>query len=212
MTTLYLLVKGMNGRILVGGVMLVIVLALAIFAPLIATQSPTAIDASRAAAGAERRSLVRHRRARTGHVQPGRLRVADLGDRRWLGRRHDHDPGHRHRAAGGLLPRLDGVIMRVMDAFQSFPSILLAIAIMAALGASARNVIIALTVTYSPRTARGVRGKVLSIREETYIESARAIGLGDNRIMGRYVLPNTMAPLIVQATFILAWRSSRRRA
>jgi peptide/nickel transport system permease protein len=104
----------------------------------------------------------------------------------------------------GFYRKLDGVIMRVMDAFQSFPSILLAIAIMAALGASARNVIIALTVTYSPRTARVVRGKVLSIREETYIESARAIGLGDNRIMARYVLPNTMAPLIVQATFILA--------
>lgn len=104
----------------------------------------------------------------------------------------------------GYYRRVDNILMRVMDALMAFPSILLAIAILAALGPRITNVIVALSVVYTPRTARVVRGSVLSVREEAYVESARAIGLGDLRIIVRYVLPNVLAPLIVQATFILA--------
>lgn len=104
----------------------------------------------------------------------------------------------------GYYRRLDNILMRVMDALMAFPSILLAIAILAALGPRTTNVIVALSIVYTPRTARVVRGAVLSVREEDYVSSARAIGLGDLRIIFRYILPNVMAPLIVQATFILA--------
>ncbi len=104
----------------------------------------------------------------------------------------------------GYYRKLDNVLMRVMDALMSFPSILLAIAILAAIGPRTGNVIVALSIVYTPRTARVVRGSVLSVREEVYIESAQAVGLGDLRIIFRYILPNVMAPLIVQATFILA--------
>ncbi len=104
----------------------------------------------------------------------------------------------------GYFRKLDNILMRVMDALMAFPSILLAIAILAALGPRTSNVIVALSIVYTPRTARVVRGKVLSVREEDYVESARVVGLGNLRIIFRYILPNVMAPLIVQATFILA--------
>lgn len=202
--TLYLLLKGMNGRILVGSVMLFFMLAIAIFAPLIATHDPLDIDSSR-------RLLAPSTQYWFGTDQYGR----DVFSRVIYGSRISVTVGMSVvvattvlgavvALAAGFYKKLDGVVMRVMDAFQSFPSILLAIAIMAALGASVVNVIIALTVTNMPKTARVVRGRVLSIREETYIESARAVGLGDLKIMRRYVLPNALAPLIVQATFILA--------
>lgn len=202
--TLYLLVKGMNGRVTVGSVMLILVLSMSILAPLVATHDPLDINAVD-------RLLAPSADHWFGTDEHGR----DVYSRVVYGSRISVMVGMSVVAtttilgtviglAAGFYRKLDGVFMRIMDAFQSFPSILLAIAIMAALGASARNVIIALTVTYTPRTARVVRGKVLGIREETYIESARAVGLDDIRIMGRYVLPNALAPLIVQATFILA--------
>lgn len=202
--TLYLLLKGMNGRILVGSIMLIVVLSMAIFAPLIATHDPLDIDATQ-------RLLAPSTEHWFGTDEHGR----DVFSRVVHGSRISVLVGMSVvltttvlgtivGLAAGFYRKLDGVFMRIMDGFQSFPSILLAIAIMAALGASVRNVIIALTVSQMPKTARVVRGRVLSVREETYIESARAIGLGDVRIMRRYVLPNTLAPLIVQATFILA--------
>lgn len=104
----------------------------------------------------------------------------------------------------GYFRRLDGILMRLMDALMAFPSILLAIAILAAMGPNVNNVIFALSIVYTPRTARVVRGQVLSVREEAYVESARAVGLGDFRIIYRYIFPNILAPLIVQATFVLA--------
>lgn len=202
--TLYLLLKGMNGRILIGFFMLFLMLTIAIFAPLIAPYDPLDIDVSQ-------RLLPPSTEHWFGTDEYGR----DVFSRVIYGSRISVTVGMSVVIAttilgtivalfAGFYKRIDGVFMRVMDAFQSFPSILLAIAIMAALGASVRNVIIALTVTNMPKMARVVRGRVLSIREETYIESARAIGLGDLKIMRSYVLPNTLAPLIVQATFILA--------
>ncbi len=104
----------------------------------------------------------------------------------------------------GYFRRLDNVIMRIMDACMAFPSILLAIAIIAALGSGMENVIIALSITYTPRTARIVRGKVLSVREEVYVEAAHSIGLDHLRIIFKYILPNILSPLIVQVSLIFA--------
>jgi peptide/nickel transport system permease protein len=104
----------------------------------------------------------------------------------------------------GYLDRLDSPIMRTMDGLMAFPSILLAIAIMASLGPSTVNVFIALTVVYTPTIARLVRSTTLVIRQQTYIESARSIGLRDSEIMGRYIFPNGLSPLIVQCTFVVA--------
>ncbi len=104
----------------------------------------------------------------------------------------------------GYIDRLDSPIMRTMDGLMAFPSILLAIAIMASLGPSTVNVFIALTVVYTPTIARLVRSTTLVIRQQTYIESARSIGLRDSEIMGRYIFPNGLSPLIVQCTFVVA--------
>ncbi len=106
--------------------------------------------------------------------------------------------------AAGYVRPLDGPIMRLMDGWMAFPGIMLALAIIAALGASPANVVIALTITYTPRTARVVRGVVLTLRELTYVEAAQGLGAGRLRIMFRHILPNATSPIIVQGTFILA--------
>ena len=105
---------------------------------------------------------------------------------------------------GGYYRALDNVLMRMMDGVMAFPGIILAIALMASLGPSVVNVILALGVVYVPRVARIVRGSVLVIRETPYVEAARALGIGDGRIIARHVLPNCMSPVIVQGTFIFA--------
>ncbi|MET0851925.1 MAG: ABC transporter permease [Candidatus Rokuibacteriota bacterium] len=105
---------------------------------------------------------------------------------------------------GGFYTALDNVLMRVMDGLMAFPGIILAIALMAALGPSVINVIFALGVVYVPRVARIVRGSVLVIRETPYIEAARALGIPDYRILMLHVLPNCLSPVIVQGTFIFA--------
>ena len=108
-------------------------------------------------------------------------------------------------AIAGYFRRLDEVLMRFMDALMAFPTILLAIAITAALGPSKFNVVIALAVVYIPRTARIVRGSVLVVREMDYVQAARTVGAGHARILTRHILPNCMAPLIVQLTFVFAY-------
>ncbi len=105
----------------------------------------------------------------------------------------------------GYFERVDGPIMRVMDGFMAFPSILLAIAIMASLGPSTENVIAALTVVYLPRIARLVRGQVLVVRELPYVEAALASGARPWRIIFHHILPNSVSPLIVQASFTFAF-------
>jgi peptide/nickel transport system permease protein len=108
-------------------------------------------------------------------------------------------------AIAGYFRRLDNPLMRLMDAFMAFPAILLAIAMAAALGPSELNAIIALATVYTPRTARIVRASVLVVREMDYVEAIRAAGATDTRILIRHVLPNCLAPLIVQLTFIFAY-------
>jgi peptide/nickel transport system permease protein len=104
----------------------------------------------------------------------------------------------------GFYRRLDAVMMRVMDGLMAIPAILLALALMALMKASVRNVIIALVVPEIPRVIRVVRASVLSLREHTMVEGARALGARTPRILARYMLPALVAPLIVQATYICA--------
>jgi len=105
---------------------------------------------------------------------------------------------------GGYYRKLDNVLMRVMDGLMAFPGIILAIALMASLGPSVRNVIAALAIVYIPRVARLVRGSVLVVRETAYVEAARALGIPDPMILLRHVLPNCVSPVIVQGTLIFA--------
>jgi peptide/nickel transport system permease protein len=105
----------------------------------------------------------------------------------------------------GYYHRFDTPLMRVMDGLEAFPSILLAIAIMATLGPATEHVIAALAVVYMPNIARMVRGTTLMNRQQTYVESARAIGLRDAAILRRYIFLNSLSPLIVQGTFVVAF-------
>jgi peptide/nickel transport system permease protein len=104
----------------------------------------------------------------------------------------------------GYYPLLDNPVMRVMDGLMAFPAIILAIALMASLGPSVINVIVAIGVVYSPRVARVVRGSVLVIRETSYVEAARALGVSDVVLLARHVLPNCLSPVIVQGSFVFA--------
>jgi len=107
--------------------------------------------------------------------------------------------------AAGFFRRLDGPIMRLVDAMMSFPDILLAIALVAVLGASMSNVILALAIVYTPRVARVVRASTLVVRELLFIEAARALGIATWRILFIHVLQNIASPILVQATFIFAY-------
>jgi peptide/nickel transport system permease protein len=99
----------------------------------------------------------------------------------------------------------DNLLMRFMDAIMSFPAILLAIGIMAVRGGSIYNVVLALGFVYIPRFARIVRGSVLSLKEKEFVEAALAMGIGDVTIIFRHILPNCLAPLIIQGTISLAY-------
>lgn len=105
----------------------------------------------------------------------------------------------------GYFSRWDNLIMRAMDVLMAFPAILLAIAIMAILGTGYINSIIALSVVYAPRCARIVRSSTLSIKGLSYIEACRALGMADTRIIFRHILPNCLAPLVIQVVFVFAY-------
>ena len=104
----------------------------------------------------------------------------------------------------GFFQKLDTPIARLIDAMMAFPDILLAIALVAALGPSLTTVIIALAVVYSPRLARIVRASTLVIRELPYVEAAKALGISTFHIMTRHVLRNLVSPILVQCTFLCA--------
>jgi len=108
-------------------------------------------------------------------------------------------------AAGYLGGAADDVLMRVIDALQAFPALILAMAISAALGPGLVNVMIAVGIVYTPRFARLVRGQVLSLREELFVEGARAAGASHLRIIARHVLPNVVAPVTVQVSIGVAF-------
>jgi peptide/nickel transport system permease protein len=107
-------------------------------------------------------------------------------------------------AAAGYFRWLDNGLMRVNDALMAFPAVLLAIAVTSVLGPSIIDVIIALGLVYTPRTARIVRASVIVLREMEYVQAAVAAGAGHFRILRRHIMPNAMAPLIVQLSFLFA--------
>ncbi|MEY3380107.1 MAG: hypothetical protein RL468_705 [Pseudomonadota bacterium] len=104
----------------------------------------------------------------------------------------------------GYVRWLDAIVMRIMDGLMSIPPVLLAIALMALTRASIENVIVAITLAEVPRVVRLVRGLVLTLREQPYVEAAVAAGTKLPRILLRHILPNTVAPLLVQATYVCA--------
>lgn len=191
--------------VMVGAVMAVVIALMAIFAGLIAPASPNAMD-------------VVNRLKPPSWAQP--FGTDDLGrdifSRVVYGARISLMVGFLVSGAclvaGGLVGllagfyrRADNVLMRIMDGFMSFPNIVLAILLMATLGTSLSNIIIALSITYMPRMARVVRSSVLLARELTFVEAARALGAADQRLMFLYVLPNCLSPIIVQWTFTFAY-------
>ncbi|OKO87685.1 peptide ABC transporter permease [Bradyrhizobium sp. NAS80.1] len=105
----------------------------------------------------------------------------------------------------GYVRAIDSLVMRIMDALLAFPPILLAIGINAALGPQVHSVIIALSVSYIPRTARIVRASALVVRELDYVQAARISGASGLRIVLRHILPNSVGPLLVQLTFVFAY-------
>src|SRR5262247_1813145 len=105
----------------------------------------------------------------------------------------------------GYFRSLENFLMRIADGLMAFPAIVLAIAFMASLGPRVSNIVIALTIVYMPRTARITYGAVLVARELAYVEAARAAGARDFRVAFLHILPNCLAPLVVQGTFIFAY-------
>lgn len=106
--------------------------------------------------------------------------------------------------AAGYYPQLDKVIMRVLDAMMAFPGIIIAISLAAIWGAGKLNIILALSFAYFPKMARIVRSAVISIKDLEYVESAKAAGANDLRIIFKYILKNSASPIMVQATFNFA--------
>jgi peptide/nickel transport system permease protein len=104
----------------------------------------------------------------------------------------------------GFIRWVDAIVMRVMDGLMSIPSVLLAIALMALTKASLENVVFAITIAEIPRVVRLVRSVVLTLREQPFVEAATAAGTGVARTLVRHILPNTVAPLLVQGTYIFA--------
>jgi peptide/nickel transport system permease protein len=99
---------------------------------------------------------------------------------------------------------LDEIVMRLLDGIMALPGVLLAIAIMAAIGPRVSNVIFALSLVYLPRCARVARAAVLVVREHVYVEAANALGAKDRRIMLQHILPATLTPVLIQATYVFA--------
>ncbi len=106
--------------------------------------------------------------------------------------------------AGFFGGKLDNIIMRVMDVFLAIPNTLLAISLVAALGNSVTNLIIALSISLTPKMSRIIRSSVMSLKEQEFIEAARACGTGNVRIILRHIIPNAMGPIIVEGTLTIA--------
>jgi peptide/nickel transport system permease protein len=104
----------------------------------------------------------------------------------------------------GYFRKTDFILMRIVDGFLAFPALLLALALVAALGGSITNIVIALTIAFFPVMSRVVRSAVLQIKNAQYIEAAKTTGTNNIVIIFRYVLPNVLSPIIVQSTFIFA--------
>ena len=193
-----------NPTIAIGGVLLALLVIMAVFAPLIAHTDPLKIaPVNRLRPPSERWWF--------GTDQFGR----DLFSRTVYGARVSLIVGLSVAALSSLLGlalglacgyfrRVDGIVMRIMDGLMAIPSILLAIALITLTRPGLGIVIVAIVIPEVPRIVRVVRAVVLSIRSQPYVESAIAGGTRNLRLLSRHVLPNTLAPLIVQATYVCA--------
>ena len=190
--------------IFAGGLMLAIFLYIAVFAPSLGTVDPTAIAPAR-------RTRPPSEMFWFGSDMLGR----DIYSRVLYGTRISLAVGFSVAIlssviglfiglVSGFTRWVDAIVMRVMDGLMSIPSILLAIALMALTRGDWKNVVVAITVAEVPRVARLVRGVVLTLREQPYVEAAIASGTRTPKIIWKHILPNTLAPIIVQATFICA--------
>jgi peptide/nickel transport system permease protein len=207
-----------NRSVLMGGAILAVILLIGLTAPLLGTRDPSQIDpvsrnkrpgAVRALTGADGREVSTTYWMGTDSL--GR----DVYSRVLYGARVSLLVGITVAlisvAAGlvigllaGYIRWLDGIVMRIMDGLMAVPAILLAIALVSLSTAGLRAVIVAIVIPEVPRVVRLVRSVVLSIREEPYVEAAIALGARTAPLIVRHVLPNTLAPLIVQATYVCA--------
>ena len=193
-----------NPTIAIGGGLLLLMLLIAVFAPLLWTVDPTALAPAR-----------RTREPSAEYWFGSDMLGRDVYSRVLYGARVSLLVGFSVAfcasivglAIGmisGYIRWADSIIMRIMDGMMSIPPILLAIALMALTRGSVQNVILAITVAEIPRVSRLVRGVVLSLREQPYVDAAVAAGTRTPRIILRHILPNTLAPITVQATYICA--------
>lgn len=190
--------------VIAGAVLLGIILLIAVLTPLLSNTDPSYIDAAR-----------RAQPASESHWFGTDMLGRDLYTRVLYGAQVSLIVGFSVAilsTIGGLaiglmsgfVKAIDAVVMRFMDGLMSIPAILLAVALMSITKGSVTNVIIAVTFAEIPRTARLVRGTVLSLREQPYVEAAVAGGTRLPTIIFKHILPNTLAPLIVQATYVCA--------
>ena len=193
-----------NPNIAIGGGILILMLLAAILAPFLGTTDPTAI-------ATYRRTRIPSAANWLGTDMLGR----DIYSRILYGARVSLAVGFLVALfasiigltiglISGMIRWADGIIMRIMDGMMSIPPILLAVALMALTRGSLQNVVLAITVAEIPRVARLVRGVVLSLREQPYVDAAVASGTTTPMIILRHILPNTLAPMSVQATYICA--------
>ncbi len=207
-----------NRSVLAGGAILTLVLLIAVLAPVLGTIDPARVEPvlrnKRPGAVASTRNADGSQTERTHWMGTDSL-GRDVYSRVLYGARVSLIVGVSvaliSTVAGlaigvlaGYMRWLDGIVMRIMDGLMSIPAILLAIGLVSLSRAGLRTVIIAIVIPEVPRVVRLVRAVVLSIREEPYVEAAVALGARTPALLVRHVLPNTLAPLIVQGTFICA--------
>jgi len=193
-----------SGPALISLVILILVLLMAVFAPLLATADPVAINPAERLSGAT-----------ADHPLGTDAYGRDTFSRVLYGARVSLLVGAGAAIVSvaiglvigviaGYFRALDSIIMRTMDGVMAIPSILLAIALISLTGASLMTVLVAITIPEIPRVVRLVRSVILNVRSETYVEAAITLGSPVRRILLRHMVPNTIAPLIVQGTFVFA--------
>ncbi len=193
-----------NPNMMLGAVILALVMVIAVFSPLLTRTDPSKLS-----------PFERLESPRASHWFGTDHLGRDVFDRTLVGSRISllvgFSVGIITSVAGlaiglvaGYYRRVDDVIMRFMDGLMAFPSLLLALALISLLGASVVNVILVICVVDTPRMVRVVRGAVLTLREQQFVEAANAIGTPAWRVLLRHIAPNTFAPVMVQATFIFA--------
>jgi peptide/nickel transport system permease protein len=207
-----------NRSVVLGGAILAMVVAVGVLAPVLGTRDPSVIDptARNRRPGAEGTVRGDDGRPHAIHYWMGTDTLGrDVYSRVVYGARISLVVGVTvalvSAVAGlviglvaGYVRSVDGVVMRVMDGLMAIPAILLAIGLVSLSRAGLRSVILAIVIPEVPRVVRLVRSLVLSIREEPYVEAAIALGARTPALLARHVVPNTLAPLVVQATFVCA--------